>query len=429
MKTILKSKLFWVRLLLGLLILANLAVIHRFSSKDGSASYHTSYKVTASVSQTVIKDFAQKDKVEQDTLIEDLRAVVANLAHMVEFGSLAALWLLFLHTWKGALWLKSLGAVGISALFAFLDEGYQGTVSGRDAGMKDIGYDVLGALLGCGVILLLLWLLRIYQNREPRVKITRYTLDAPKDHPTLSLRLAVAADLHGKGHDAVLRLLQEERPQRILIPGDLMEDKELLDPESPGYRFLRECAALAPTYYSPGNHEIGCYHKGNPWRHPIPNPLPREVKERIAATGVTLLDNDCAVREGICYCGLTSGIHGDKNFPDPATLERFAKVPGPRILLCHHPEYFVPHIQKTDIELTVCGHAHGGQWRFFGRGVYAPGQGILPKYTAGVLDGRCVISRGIGNHTIYPRIFNSPELVMITIDPGAEGTDSPTKTK
>ena len=61
----------------------------------------------------------------------------------------------------------------------------------------------------------------------------------------------------------------------------------------------------------------------------------------------------------------------------------------------------------------MSGHAHGGQWRIFGRGVYAPGQGIFPKYTSGVIDGRCVISRGLSNHTHVPRIFNPPELVMV----------------
>jgi hypothetical protein len=39
------------------------------------------------------------------------------------------------------------------------------------------------------------------------------------------------------------------------------------------------------------------------------------------------------------------------------------------------------------------------------------------KYTSGVLDGVCVISRGLGNHTRVPRIFNPPELVLISLSP------------
>ena len=193
-----------------------------------------------------------------------------------------------------------------------------------------------------------------------------------------------------------------------------MDDRDLRDPNARGYEFLRECAAIAPTYYSIGNHEIACYHKGNPWRHPTPLPIPEEARERIAKTGAILLENSCAAfTKGITVCALTSGINRAENKPDTKALSRFETLDGIRILLCHHPEYYVPYIQNTSIDLTVCGHAHGGHWRFFGRGVYAPGQGLFPKYTAGVLDEKCVISRGMGNHTRIPRICNTPELVMI----------------
>ncbi|MBQ8431726.1 MAG: VanZ family protein [Clostridia bacterium] len=419
MKTLLKKKLFWVRLLLCLLILFNLTAIYHFSSQNGTVSANTSEKVTEAMAQVVIKDLSQKTPSDRSSMINWIENSVRKLAHMVEFGSLAVLLCLLLLTWNGRIWPKGLLSLGITALVAVLDEWHQERVSGRSAKLIDVGYDLLGAILGCALLFLLLLLIRHMKQKKLRLKTTYYSLSAPA-FPELRLRLALVSDLHGTGFDEALELLEKEAPDNILIPGDVMEDKELLDPEAPGYTFLKRCAALAPTYYSPGNHEIGCYHKGNPWRHPVPNPLPAEVKARIAATGVTLLDNDCVLREGLCFCGLTSGIDREKNIPNQAALERFAKAPGFRILLCHHPEYFVPYIQKTGIELTVCGHAHGGQWRFFGRGVYAPGQGILPKYTSGVLDGRCVISRGIGNHTIYPRIFNAPELVMICFGDAAE---------
>ncbi len=246
------------------------------------------------------------------------------------------------------------------------------------------------------------------------MKCTHYRIPSPD----LRLRIAVASDLHGNANDAPLALLRQEQPDLILIPGDLMDDTALRDENASGYAFLRACSAIAPTYYSLGNHELACYHKGNPWRHPIPLPLNDEIRTRIANTGAILLDNDCApFGERILICGLTSGIHGAENKPNAEALSRFASADGIKILLCHHPEYYVPYIQSTDIALTVCGHAHGGHWRFFGRGVYAPGQGLFPKYTSGVIDSRCVISRGLGNHTWIPRIFNPCELVLIEFSP------------
>ena len=243
------------------------------------------------------------------------------------------------------------------------------------------------------------------------MKTTRYSVSCPSlDKP---IKLAVAADLHNADHTAVVVLLKQEHPDLILIPGDLMDDEHLNDPTASGYRFLQLCAEIAPTFYSIGNHEIACYHKGNPWRHPVPVPLSDEIRERIAGTGVTLLDNDSATWNGIRICGLTSGINKKENRPNTEALERFAREKEPRILLCHHPEYFYPYVEKTGIELTVCGHAHGGHWRLFGRGIYAPGQGLLPKYTSGLLEDRCVISRGLANHTWIPRICNEPELVIV----------------
>ena len=247
------------------------------------------------------------------------------------------------------------------------------------------------------------------------MQVTRYHIES-KD-PSIRLRLAVASDLHGCPHDQILDAIREAHPDHILIPGDLTDDEGLADESCAAYEFLRACAAIAPTYYSLGNHELACYHRGNPWRHPLPKPLTDEIRARIQATGAILLDNAFVHDGPLCIGGLTSGIHGKKNEPNQDALAAFAKEPGYRILLCHHPEYFVPYIEKTDVELTVCGHAHGGQWRLFGLAAYAPGQGILPKYTAGVIRGRCVISRGLGNHTWIPRIFNRPELLIVTVEP------------
>lgn len=229
-------------------------------------------------------------------------------------------------------------------------------------------------------------------------------------------KMAIASDLHGAAYDRVISLLRESKPDYILIPGDIMSDTELCCETSVGYGFLCACAAIAPTVYSLGNHEIACYHKGNPWRHPTPVFPDEECISRIRACGVMYLDNDCVALDGFTFCGLTSGINGKKNAPDEKALERFSDCKGFRVLLCHHPEYFAPYIQKTDIELTVSGHAHGGQWRIFGRGVYAPGQGLFPKYTSGIWNNRLVISRGLANHSHIPRIFNAPELILLDLE-------------
>ena len=94
-------------------------------------------------------------------------------------------------------------------------------------------------------------------------------------------------------------------------------------------------------------------------------------------------------------------------------LDAFCAEPGFHVLLCHHPEYYPRYLRARGIELILSGHAHGGQIRLFGQGLFSPGQGIFPKLTSGVTDGRLVVSRGLANCQIVPRLFNPPVLVYI----------------
>ena len=73
------------------------------------------------------------------------------------------------------------------------------------------------------------------------------------------------------------------------------------------------------------------------------------------------------------------------------------------------------YVSGRNIDLTLCGHAHGGQIQFFGRGLYAPGQGLFPKLTHGLHDGgKMLISRGMTNGAKprVPRINNPCELII-----------------
>ena len=410
-----KTLIIVLRCLLAFLILLNMTVIFLFSAQNGKQSGETSGKVSQTVAEITVKDFEEKPKSEQDKIVQGLHLPVRKLAHMLEFGSLGVLVLLFLLTFSTHPFSHYIVSLGFVLLYAATDEWHQTLTDGRGARFSDVLIDLSGAVIACAILLGIYFLI---QKRKKRplfpLQITPYTLPAQAlSRPT---RLAVASDLHGAKPTRILKALAQQKPDLILIPGDLGDDKDLRETDAP-YHFLTECAKIAPTSYSLGTHEIACYHKGNPWRHPLPIPVTDEIRNRIQNTGATLLENS-AVRHGeLTLCGLTSGINGKQNAPDPQALSRFDAADGYRILLCHHPEYFAPHISKTSIDLTVCGHAHGGQWRLLGRGIYAPGQGLLPKYTAGLVQQRCIISRGLGNHTWIPRIYNIPELVVVDLIP------------
>ncbi len=232
-----------------------------------------------------------------------------------------------------------------------------------------------------------------------KINISTVTISAPVAR---ELRLVILADLHNREGERLAALTRSLSPDAVLIPGDLYES-----PPRRSYFGYEEAVALlsalaphVPIFYAPGNHDYT---------------YPEELAAQIDALGVThLSDSDC-LWEGIRIGGVASGQY-DRYQPNLDYLSSFAAQDGYKLLLCHHPEYF-RHIRPLEIPLTIAGHAHGGQWRIFGRGVYSPGQGIFPRYTSGLYEGRLLVSRGLKISKPIPRIFNPREVVVLILKP------------
>jgi len=248
------------------------------------------------------------------------------------------------------------------------------------------------------------------------MKHTHYTLSGHRFGKPLCF--AVISDLHGGDPSAILDALKEASPNFILMPGDIFERLDGKEDEihQRGFILLQEASKIAPTLYSTGNHEDGCTRSWCPkfLRHSVTARQyhPKDL-ERIADTGAILLDDSYVCLDGICFGGLSSGLVNEDGNPRTEWLKEFCEIRDPKVLLCHHPEYYREHLCELPLDLIVSGHAHGGQWRIFGQGVFSPGQGIFPKYTAGVHDDRFVISTGLKKSGKIPRIFNEPEIVWI----------------
>lgn len=247
------------------------------------------------------------------------------------------------------------------------------------------------------------------------MKQTFYRLKLPSF--TTHARIVLVADLHAGNPHRVVQMIGCSKPDYILLAGDILES---LDGSCDGineeaFAIFKECSDIAPTFYCTGNHEDGGRHSGSPkWKKSMGREriyTQRNI-QRIKQSGVTLLLDDYALKDGIAFGGLASGLILKDGIPNLKFLTEFSAAKAPKILICHHPEYYEKYIKKLDIDLIVSGHAHGGQWRVFGKGVYAPGQGLFPKYTSGVHDGRLVISRGLKKGFI-PRFFNPREIVII----------------
>lgn len=211
------------------------------------------------------------------------------------------------------------------------------------------------------------------------------------------LNLGVVADLHNGPFEELLPALKG--CDAILIVGDLVERHH--DEYQNAIRFLEAAPEVAPTFYAIGNHERKLKSLADYWPH-------------VERSRVTVLDNCFQRFEGIVLGGLSSS----KGKPDTSWLPDMAAQEGFKLLMCHHPEYFRRRVRRHEIDLTISGHAHGGQVRIGRQGLYAPGQGLLPRLTSGFYyRNRLLVSRGLTNATWAPRINCDCELIILNLSP------------
>ncbi len=232
-------------------------------------------------------------------------------------------------------------------------------------------------------------------------------------------RIVQISDLHnaefGKDNSRLITKIKEANPDIIVITGDYVDKRR---PNADiSVDLTRELVKIALCYYVTGNHEARL---GETFSY---------LEENLKELGVTVLRNNTSyiTRNGekISISGVDDPAFADDSFfgllsssimkqelQDIETGEDYS------ILLSHHPEHFELY-KKKGFNLVFSGHTHGGQFRIpFVGGVFAPDQGIFPKYDAGLFeeDGTSmIISRGIGNSIIPFRINNFPEIVVVNL--------------
>ena len=208
------------------------------------------------------------------------------------------------------------------------------------------------------------------------------------------LRLLVVSDLHDTAYADILPMLTGV--DALLIAGDIAD--RYFQKYSRGIAFLNEASKRVPMFFGVGNHELRLSNR-------------EEFFAAVRATGATLLFNSFARLGELCV----GCWYRPEQFDMPDMLDEFACQPGCKVLLCHRPEDYANRLQDADVDLVLAGHAHGGQIRIAGQGVYAPGQGLFPKYTHGVY-GRMIVSAGAGNSVHVPRWGNPCEVLLIRLD-------------
>lgn len=211
------------------------------------------------------------------------------------------------------------------------------------------------------------------------------------------------SDLHdrrfGNEQEKLLSAIRDANPDLILITGDLFNRHRKSACEN-AFTFIRGAVRIAPVYFAEGNHECSLGETG------------MRYIETIRDMGVHVLRDEYADIGSVHLIGL-------RQYASPQQLSALTDATRLNLVLAHRPELY-PIYADAGAEVILSGHAHGGQIRLFGHGVYAPQQGLFPKYDAGQYRiGSTIlhVSRGLGNTVPVPRICNTPELNILTFKP------------
>ena len=256
-----------------------------------------------------------------------------------------------------------------------------------------------------------------------RLVIRRYAIDA--DAISSHVRIALITDLHscyyGEGQTRLLEALNAQEPDVVLLGGDIYDDQR---DNTNTEVFLEGICGQYPCYYVTGNHEVWSGEDRfyammesleNRFGIPVLNGETVTLQFGDSTVSISGLDDPDRIR----FQNTDRLSQGLKQQMESLSAE--AAKDGYRILLSHRPEYFETEYKNVPFDLILCGHAHGGQVRipYLLNGLFAPDQGLFPKYAGGRYDDGArtmIVSRGLAREsTAVPRVFNRPELVIIDL--------------
>lgn len=266
------------------------------------------------------------------------------------------------------------------------------------------------------------------------IKIPHYEVNKVIESQN-SVKIIQISDFHGnafgKNEEKLIEKIRDAQPDLIFITGDLFEFK-FKDKGLENVKLLLEgIRGICPFYFVSGNHEY-YYGHNNEYTWMIEEYGGIVLDNKIETTIINGIDFVIAgVDDPISYIPVETRErdgHDDEQFF--VAIENISKQAANLngdfyILLAHRPEYIDKYKESGVFDLILSGHAHGGQWRFppFINGLYAPGQGLFPKYAGGRYDfemnnksSTFIVSRGLSHQEpFFPRFFNRVELVEINV--------------
>lgn len=240
-------------------------------------------------------------------------------------------------------------------------------------------------------------------------------------------RIAQFSDMHigtlrdGNEQDArkIVDLINQQHCDVIMFTGDLVNHQSS---ELDGFRRdLNKLHAPDGVFAVMGNHDYSMYIK-----YPDEKKREEDVKElqrRIRSYGWILLLNEHRIIRRGSDSLVIAGVENDGRPPFPALgdLKKTMKGLSPdcfTVLMSHDPTHWRRSIiPETNIQLTLSGHTHAGQFKLFG---WSPVTHVYNEWSGAYIEGQQIlnISDGIGA-VMFPFRFGAwPEINIITLRRG-----------
>ena len=248
------------------------------------------------------------------------------------------------------------------------------------------------------------------------LQVQRFTFTSPRLPAGFDGCVIVQlSDLHGAlfGEDNrdLLKVVAKNRPDYIFLTGDLL-DQYRATPHSYAVSLGGALADIAPTYFVTGNHE---------WALPdVPG-----LKRALEVAGVQVLTNEYTVLARDGDNAVLAGVDDPNGYADQKTPEEVAEEVRAAfdapfwMLLAHRNNYFEDEYCRLGADLVISGHGHGGLVRLpFTDGLVSVERTFFPSYTAGFYQAGgadLFVSRGLGNSGRTFRLFNRPQVAVLTL--------------
>lgn len=268
---------------------------------------------------------------------------------------------------------------------------------------------LLTILIICFILFLVIG---IFDNQLETTTYEYVNKKIPQDFNNYSI--VQLSDLHcsyfGQEQEELIDSVSALNPDLILLTGDMI-DRKNTDYDCIAILF-EKLTQLAPVYAISGNHELN-------------STTIRDNMDILYKTyQIPLLDNESTfIMKGDSKIQVAGLKHWGSN--SYKWTPYYVESNTPTLdedtfgILLNHRSDMLSYLSKTNYSLILSGHTHGGIIRLpYIGGIFNNDATFFPKYDSGEFSQNAttlIVSRGLGNSNLIPRIYNPPEIVHIVL--------------